>query len=106
MLGQDLIVAPAAAPVAAASGTLNVSVWLPPTAYWVDFRDASVPTVPGGNTVTREYGIAETPVWVRAGAVLPLLPAALAPVLGVSAQQYAVLEFWVYPGAPSGGVDV
>lgn len=105
-MGPDLIVAPAAAPVSGPSDTLDVSVWLPSGTSWVDFRNASAPAVPGGGVVTRAYGLAETPVWVRAGAVLPLLPAALAPVTGVSARQYDALEFSVYPGAPSGGVDV
>ena len=105
-MGPDLIVAPAASPVSGPASTIDVSVWLPEGMTWVDFRNASAPAVPGGGVVTHAYGLAETPVWVRSGAVLPLLPAALAPVTGISALQYAALEFNVYPGAPSGGVDV
>lgn len=106
MLGPDLIVAPAAAPVSGPAQTLNVSVWLPSGVSWVDFRNASAPLIPGGATIELEYGLTDTPVWVRAGAVLPLLPASFAPALGISAQQYTALEFQIYPGAEAGSTDV
>ena len=107
MMGPDLIVAPAASPVSVITGLLDVSVWLPEGTAWVDFRNASSPIVEGGSAnIVMGYSIDDTPVWVRAGAVIPLLPSSLAPVLGISAQQYAALEFQVYPGSDVGGCSV
>jgi hypothetical protein len=45
-------------------------------------------------------------VFVRAGAVLPMLPRSLAGATGVAAQQYSSLEFNVFPGAERGGARV
>jgi alpha-glucosidase (family GH31 glycosyl hydrolase) len=38
LLGTDLIVAPAFSPISPSSGTVSVSVWLPPGNFWIDFN--------------------------------------------------------------------
>ncbi len=61
-LGADLLVAP----VLNASG--ERSVYLPP-GQWIDFFTGK--HYVGGKTYTAHYGVADTPVFVRAGAVIP-----------------------------------
>jgi alpha-glucosidase (family GH31 glycosyl hydrolase) len=60
--GADLLVAP----VLSASG--ERSVYLPP-GQWIDFFTGK--HYAGGKTYTAHYGVADTPVFVRAGAVIP-----------------------------------
>ena len=110
MLGRDVVVAPAFAPVAPplSNGTVGVTVWLPPadTNAWLDFAAPAAMPFAAGTTITYAADVFTTPVFVRAGAVLPMLPRSLAGVTGVSAQQYSSLEFNVYPGAERGGARV
>jgi len=111
MLGHDVLVAPAFAPVSPpVTGTVAVSVWLPPIdeGAWLDFNAPGAAPLPAGATISYNASLAVVPAFVRAGAVIPLLPRSLAGVFGVSAQQYHALEFNVFPGSPagSGRVDV
>ena len=64
-LGADLLVAP----VLSTSGMR--SVYLPPR-EWIDFFTGK--HYAGGKTYTAHYGVADTPVFVRAGAVIPEQP--------------------------------
>ena len=105
MFGRDLVVAPAFAPVAPPiNGTVAVAVWLPPadTGAWLAFDSPASPPFAAGATITFDADLATVPAFVRAGAVLPLLPRRLANVTGVASAQYASLEFNVYPGAAAG----
>jgi len=113
MLGADMIVAPAFAPVSdppippaggAPGGAVGVRVWVPP-GTWLDYNDPAAPPVQGG-WIVYNASIAVVPVLVRAGAVVPALPRARAAAFGASAKNYDALVFTVFPGAPSGGVDV
>ena len=111
MLGRDVLVAPAFAPVSPPlTGTVGVPVWLPPTdeGAWVDFNAPGAAPFAAGATVVYNASLAVVPAFVRPGAVIPLLPRALAGVSGVSAQQYRALEFNIFPGGRrgSGRADV
>ena len=101
MLGRDLLVAPAFAPVSPPlTGTIGVSVWLPPTdeGAWLDFNAPGAAPLAAGSTIVYNASLAVVPAFVRPGAVIPLLPRALAGVSGISAQQYRAIEFNVFPG--------
>jgi hypothetical protein len=109
MLGADVVVAPAFAPVApATTGTVPVAVWLPPAASgaWIDWARPSDPPLAAGAAAVYAADLATTPAFVRAGAVLPLLPRRQAAAAGVASRQYAELEFNVFPGAAQGGARV
>jgi len=109
MMGRDIVVAPAYSPVSPPlTGTVDVSVWLPPVpeGAWVDFYTPANPPFAAGSTIVYAADIYTVPAFVRAGAVIPMLPRRLANVTGISAQQYSALEFNVYPGAARGFVDV
>lgn len=102
-LGADVVVAPVAAPAQpGAAGVVDVAVWLPPGGPWYAFRDpGGTPPLPGG-WASVAAGLGDTPAFVRAGAVLPQLPAAAAAAPGAAARPYSALVFAVYPGAASG----
>ncbi|MGN6374763.1 MAG: TIM-barrel domain-containing protein [Sphingomonas sp.] len=69
MFGDDMLVAPVAQ--AMKDGAATVSIWLPP-GRWYDRNRGEV--IDGGRTITRDYTLDEVPVFVRAGAVLPMNP--------------------------------
>ncbi|MFV0623497.1 TIM-barrel domain-containing protein [Sphingomonas sp. ac-8] len=69
MFGDDMLVAPVTAPMK--DGVANVSIWLPP-GRWYDTNRGEL--VSGGRTVERDYRLEEIPVFVRAGAVVPMYP--------------------------------
>jgi alpha-glucosidase (family GH31 glycosyl hydrolase) len=109
MLGRDVVVAPAFSPVAPPlTGSVGVAVWLPPVAEgaWIDFNAPGAAPLPAGAHIIYNASLAVVPAFVRAGAVLPMLPRRLANVSGISAQQYRELEFNVFPGRGAGLADV
>jgi len=69
MFGDDLLVAPVTRPMK--DGVAEVSTWLPP-GRWYDRNRGDL--LEGGRTVTRDYALDEVPVFVRAGAVVPMNP--------------------------------
>ena len=64
----------------------------------------SLVTASGGNTFhARSYTLAEVPMFVRAGAVVPYIPLKSMPsTIGLGSKQYTYLGFRIYPGAASG----
>jgi hypothetical protein len=99
LLGTDLIVAPAFSPISPSSGTVSVSVWLPPDNFWVDFNFPFTSPFEGGSTIIYNASLSTVPVFVKAGAVIPMLPRSLVNTTGISAQQYRSLEFNVFPSS-------
>ena len=69
--GPDMIAAPITAPAAADTGTAEQQVWLPP-GLWYDWQQQTPHTGPGWVTVTG--GLGRIPLFVRAGAAIPLAP--------------------------------
>jgi len=64
--GRDMLVAPVTEP-----GAISRSLYLPPGA-WYDFWTEE--KVDGGRLVTRQVNLETTPLYVRAGAILPMGP--------------------------------
>ncbi len=72
MFGDDLLVAPVTQPMT--DGVANVSIWLPP-GRWYDANRGEV--LNGGRTIARDYGLDEVPLFVRAGAAIPMNPSSV-----------------------------
>ena len=67
MFGNDVMVAPATSPMK--DGYTEVKVWLP-EGQWYEF--ASGKTLQGGQVLTRYFALDEYPIYIKAGAVLPM----------------------------------
>ena len=114
-LGEDLVVAPATAPVAGPPippgggsgpfGVARVPLWVPP-GDWRDFNDPApaAPLAPGWQAYAAD--IYTTPVLVRGGAAIAMLPERAARAFGASAAQYSALTWRIFPGAPAGASEV
>jgi len=69
--GSDMIVAPVAAPVDTISQVAARRVWLPP-GIWVEWSSGA--HISGPVKLERQYAVDEVPVFVRAGAIVPMQP--------------------------------
>lgn len=102
MVGDDVLVRPVVNPIAAnaTAGAVDVAVWLPSVrgsaaAGWVEWNSSVLHA--GGATVTVAATLSDLPLFVRAGAVLPLLPADCLDVTDPTA------TIWIlFPGAEAG----
>ena len=81
-----------------AAGSGEKTTWLPPGSCWCDWN-ASAACVQGPAVVTRAYGLADTPLFVPAGAVLPMKTNAS--VAGAVADPLVLAVWPPAPGAPS-----
>jgi alpha-glucosidase (family GH31 glycosyl hydrolase) len=90
MFGDALLVAPVTVPMK--DDVANVGMWLPP-GTWCS-RDGAE-SFDGGRMLERGYMLGETPVFIRAGSVLPLYPDGLRNLAHLP--EHIVLQ--VYPGA-------
>jgi len=70
--GDQLLIAPVTAPVDAASGLAQVSLWIP-EGDWIEWPTGK--HFIGPLTVKRSFSIDQIPIYVRAGAILPMQPA-------------------------------
>jgi alpha-glucosidase (family GH31 glycosyl hydrolase) len=106
-LGPDVLVAPVYVQADPNTGLAPTSVWIPPGTTFVYFNNPAL-VYSGGEYGTWEslfFPLAEVPVFVRAGAVLPLSPFAEAAAFGAASREYASLQFVWYPGwTPAGAV--
>jgi alpha-glucosidase len=68
LFGSQMLVAPVLKPVDPKTEFAHVDVWLPP-GQWFDTARGCFEK--GGRTIRRGYLISETPVFVRAGTILP-----------------------------------
>lgn len=68
MFGDDMLVAPIGSPMKEGASTLNV--WLPGGNDWYEWNTGTM--LSGGQTVERSFTLEEYPVYVKAGAVIPL----------------------------------
>jgi alpha-glucosidase (family GH31 glycosyl hydrolase) len=71
VFGQQMIVNPVVAPGDQVTGLVNESVWLPP-GEWIEWPTGA--QIKGPATVKRNFSIRQTPVYVRAGAIVPEAP--------------------------------
>jgi alpha-glucosidase (family GH31 glycosyl hydrolase) len=90
MFGDDMLVAPVTQP--AKDGIATVSIWLPP-GRWFDQNRGEL--VDGGRSITRGYALDEVPVFVRAGATVPLNPPSVRKLQDMDNSR---LVLRVYPG--------
>ena len=67
LFGDDILVAPVTAP--GKEGYATVKVWLP-EGKWYEWQTRTM--LDGGRTVERTFALDEYPVYVRAGAILPM----------------------------------
>ena len=67
LFGDDILVAPVTAP--GKEGYATVQVWLP-EGKWYEWQTRTM--LDGGRTVERTFALDEYPVYVRAGAILPM----------------------------------
>ncbi len=92
LLGADLLVAPVLEP-----GLTARQVYLP-EGDWYDWRTGEVE--PGGRYLVAATPMQDLPLYVRAGAVLPMWPIAPASAGGHQAEE---VELHVFPPGPGGG---
>jgi hypothetical protein len=97
MYGDAFTVAPITAFVNNATGRLPWALWVPP-GTWVDYWTGAVQT--GPSWYQREYTVAETPLLVRAGAVVPMKT--LADAHNVAARALILAVTWAGPTDQSG----
>ena len=71
VFGQQMIVDPVVAPGDKVTGLAEKSVWLPP-GEWIEWQTGA--QFKGPATVQRNFSIRQTPVYVRAGAIVPEAP--------------------------------
>src|SRR6266545_2697923 len=104
MIGPDLLAAPVVADRAEADGAAGqptpVSVYLP-AGRWVDLYSGQV--VDGGLTITRQAGLDEFPLYLRAGAAIGFSSRVLGG-WGTNDLTKPGLSGWLYaPGTAGGG---
>ncbi|MGC1302677.1 MAG: TIM-barrel domain-containing protein [Caulobacteraceae bacterium] len=92
LYGRDLLVAPVVE-----RGAASRSLYLP-EGVWYDFWTHE--KLEGGREIARPVGLEDLPLYVRAGAVIPLGPV----VQHTGEASGEPLELWVHPGADGGGV--
>jgi len=71
MFGDNMIIAPVTSPIDKASGLAAEKIWLP-VGEWIEWDTGRHFT--GPTEVSRRFSIRETPVYVRAGAIVPMAP--------------------------------
>ena len=71
VFGEEMIVDPVVAPGDQISGLVEQSVWIPP-GEWIEAETGK--HFRGPATVKRHFSISQVPVYVRAGAIIPMAP--------------------------------
>ena len=69
--GDDMIVAPVIAPILKDEHTAKVNVWLP-AGQWYEWYTGTM--LDGGKVYERGFLINEIPVYIKAGAIIPMYP--------------------------------
>ncbi|KAH3746121.1 glycoside hydrolase [Pelomyxa schiedti] len=99
MFGTDVLVAPITSPLNVRSQTAQKSIWIPP-GTWIEWFSGNV--FVGSSNLDREYTLHETPVFVKAGAVIPMLPSNKK-LLGSAQSTYTALHLTIFPYKQTGG---
>jgi alpha-glucosidase len=71
VFGDDMIVAPVTAQADGDTELATQSVWLP-QGEWIEWQTGA--RLKGGQRYTRNYSLSQIPVFVRAGAIVPMMP--------------------------------
>ncbi len=69
--GDDMVVAPITEPIPTDADAVEKPVWLP-KGSWYEWSSGSI--VKGPGKITRSFALQELPVYVRAGAIIPMQP--------------------------------
>jgi len=101
--GPDLIVSPVVTPASNSTNLAVKKLWVPPGMWYDDvFGDLLEGAHDGSSYITRAFDLVDTPLLVRAGAVIATLPAPKSgDSIGAAARQYNSLVFTVYPSRNS-----
>lgn len=68
--GDDILVSPIGAP--SVNGFSKVTVWLPPGNDWYEWNTGTM--LKGGQILDRRFSIDEYPMYLKAGAIIPMYP--------------------------------
>lgn len=71
MFGDDILVAPIVSPME--KGESVIKVWLPAGNDWYEWNTGTL--LKGGQTIDRSFTLEEYPIYVKAGAIIPMYPA-------------------------------
>ena len=88
--GKNLIVAPVVASVDPATNLVKKQVWLPP-GEWMEWPSGR--SIEGPATVDRAFSLSQVPMYVRAGAIVPMAP----PMLWTGEKPVSPLIVNVFP---------
>ncbi|EDQ92185.1 uncharacterized protein MONBRDRAFT_5942 [Monosiga brevicollis MX1] len=100
MFGDDMLVAPVVAP--AGDDQMTEKTIFLPKGTWLEVPTGKLIALSESIQYTKKYDLSEVPVFVRAGAVIPLRPFDTTDTIGVAQRQYTALDFEIYPGTSSG----
>ena len=95
LFGDNILVSPVVQAGDSATGLVAQKIWLPP-GRWIEWDALNI--FEGPQSLDRAYDLDETPVFVRAGSIIPMRPADK-PLFGSAQQQYTTLLLRVYPDA-------
>lgn len=102
LLGKDVLVAPVYAPANPGTGLATVNVWFPPSTVWLDFNNPQnmySGNADGGSMVNGlTYPLMDVPVFIRAGAMIPMIPYDVAVTPGSAYLDYSALQLVWYSG--------
>ena len=68
--GDNMLVAPIGTPMA--NGFSTIKVWLPPGNEWYEWSTGTL--LNGGQITERKFSLLEYPIYVKAGAIIPMYP--------------------------------
>ena len=103
MYGDDLLLAPVVGPANETSGVASVDAWLPPNeSGWVEWCSGKAYDGKGHST-RASYALREIPIFVRAGAVIPMQPKVMR--TSAAPADHLILNFFGAE-APRGGGTV
>lgn len=68
MFGDDILIAPVTSP--SVDGYSTVKVWLPDDNDWFEWNTGTL--IKGGQELERKFTIAEYPVYIKSGAIIPM----------------------------------
>eukprot|EP00931_Biecheleriopsis_adriatica_P024808 TRINITY_DN15366_c0_g1_i1.p1 TRINITY_DN15366_c0_g1~~TRINITY_DN15366_c0_g1_i1.p1 ORF type:complete len:993 (+),score=106.84 TRINITY_DN15366_c0_g1_i1:30-3008(+) len=98
MFGDKLLVAPIVKPIPEGTSALEMSVWLP-AGTWISWDGKSTFQSETAHVISLEYTLAEIPIFVRGGAVVPMRTASSLSSMVAASDP---LKWSVFPGNDRG----
>ena len=72
--GNDMIISPITSPPDSLTRLTIQKIWIP-DGKWIEWFSGSL--LEGGNIIERKFSLQEIPVYVRAGAIIPMYPSTI-----------------------------